>query len=521
MNVSGARLDVVFQETGIWLWFVHASMAAIFAGLLGVMWQRLRRPLIGWLSAFFVAHVGAGLAVAIYWRGGLASFWGSLALGIVTGGSIVAVVPVMAGAARELRGRPALPSRQLVAWMAAGVCYAGIASLIILSSPDRPDLLVGTSFRPLALIAAFAPLFFLGRVASVPAINRQAAEILRVAFLVASVLSVTEAVFRVRVPSAPNPSFAITFVVVANLTGLLTLGLGALLATVAQGRAELLAALDREVELSRQEAQAARLESLGRLAAGIAHDFNGVFGEASAHLLVARDTWRADPQRALDELLGARAAVERGTQITTSLLRLARQQDNTPRRFSPVARLTDLLPVLSRMVNLEQGLRTAVSAEYDLYFAPSQFDQLTLNVLLAAMENAPAGRVMEITLHDVPAASLPTLPVDAARSRHWVQLSVSCQTDAASSSADDAPLSRSGAWRVANRELATRLGHAAMQTAVETVGGHLRLRDGNSSCAVIEMWLPALPPVSSPLSLSSTAGPSLPLTQRADALYAT
>jgi signal transduction histidine kinase len=515
MRVAASSLDLVFQETGVWLWLVHAAMSVVFAGLLYAMWVRLRRPLIGWLAAFFLAHVVAGLAIATYWWGGLVSPVASFVLALIAGGAIIAVAPLSLGAMRELRGNGTLGSRTLATWIVGGMLYGGVAALIILRRPDRPDVIITLLFRPLVLIAACGPVLLFRRTDTVLPINRHAAEAMRVGFIAAAVLQVTETVFRARVAVAMDPAIAITSTVVANLLNLLTLGIAALLAVIAQGRAELQAAFDHEVHLSRQEAQAARLESIGRLAAGIANDFNGVFGDASHHLVSARTQWRQHPDRALTDLQRVRAAVEQGTQITTGLLRLARQQETTPRRMSPTARLQELLPVLSRMMSHAQGLQAELLARGDVYIAPAHFDQIVLNVLLAAVESGQSASVVHITLHDASPEALPEaapqvvhqapraaqvdLPFDTTRSTGWVRLTVTCETapTAARIAGDDRPVSRPGAWRLDGRDLGAALGHATTQLAAEAAGGHVRVVAMPDSCSAVEVWLPSAGPTAS------------------------
>lgn len=482
------------------MWLVHAAMSSIFAGLLFAMWVRIRRPLVGWLAAFFLAHLVTGLLVATYWWGGLVSPAATACLAVLIGSAVIAVVPVLQGAYRELQGTRSPSRRAVGVWLVGGAIYGGVAASLILQIPDRPDLLITLGFRPVGLTAAFAPLYIFRRTLDVLPRNRVAADALRAGLFVAAGLAIVEAAFRAQVGIADQPAFAITATVVTNLLSILLLGIAALLSTLAQGRADLRAALDQEMQLSRQEAQAARLESLGRLAAGIAHDFNGVFDEASQRLSAARRQWQNAPDEALDELRGVKEAVQRGTHITTALLRLSRHHETAPRRIAPAARLKELLPVLTRMINHAQSLQVDLSARHEVIIAPARFDQLVLNVLVAAMETGQSRTALRVSLHDVTGSDL---PVDAFDTRHaavWLRLRVSCEEEAGAASPAEtveASASRAAARRPANRALSAALGHTTSQLATEAVGGHVRVMPSATSCATIEVWLPALSSVDS------------------------
>ena len=82
--------------------------------------------------------------------------------------------------------------------------------------------------------------------------------------------------------------------------------------------------------LAAQLQQAQKMESVGRLAGGVAHDFNNMLGVILGHAELA--LMRLDPAQPLHaDLLEIRQAAERSTDLTRQLLTFARQQIVAPR----------------------------------------------------------------------------------------------------------------------------------------------------------------------------------------------
>ena len=71
-------------------------------------------------------------------------------------------------------------------------------------------------------------------------------------------------------------------------------------------------------------AQAAKMEALGRLAGGVAHDSNNVLQAVEGGVALAAKRVRRDPDGALRHLELAAAATERSAAVTGRLLSFAR-----------------------------------------------------------------------------------------------------------------------------------------------------------------------------------------------------
>ena len=166
-------------------------------------------------------------------------------------------------------------------------------------------------------------------------------------------------------------------------------------------------ALQTELELSRQLAQAAKLATVGELASGIAHEINNPLAVIAEKAGLVRD--KLDPElggcltpEELNEELGAiEAAVFRCTHITRQLLGFVRQAEVQWLPCDP-ARLMDGL--VDRLLGPELAVaditvqrRYSVGA-WELLTDPGQLEQVFLNILKNAMDAMEGPGTITITM---------------------------------------------------------------------------------------------------------------------------
>ncbi len=147
-------------------------------------------------------------------------------------------------------------------------------------------------------------------------------------------------------------------------------------------------------KLQAQLTQAQRMESVGRLAGGVAHDFNNMLGVILGHAEMALD--RAGPDQAIySDLQEIRRAAERSAEITRQLLAFARKQTVLPRVLDLNETLEGMFKMLRRMIGEDIELAwLPANRPLPVRIDPSQIDQILANLIVNARDAiAGIGRI--------------------------------------------------------------------------------------------------------------------------------
>ena len=151
--------------------------------------------------------------------------------------------------------------------------------------------------------------------------------------------------------------------------------------------------------------EAQKLEVAGRLATGVAHEFNNVLTAIAGSALLVEEAEDAEGRRVALDLL--RRAARQGVALSRQLLSLARD----PPMNDAVVSLAELLE--GSRVMVQAVLPAAIALEVDpiedvpVRIDPGQFDQLLLNLVLNARDAMPSGGTLRIgvTSEEAPAPS--------------------------------------------------------------------------------------------------------------------
>ncbi|HSN90192.1 MAG TPA: ATP-binding protein [Anaeromyxobacteraceae bacterium] len=148
---------------------------------------------------------------------------------------------------------------------------------------------------------------------------------------------------------------------------------------------------EREAALGEQLREARRLEAIGRLAGGVAHDFNNALTViiANAQALVREDvapeTWREDCREILD-------AARHAAQLTRQLLAFGRRQVLQVKPIDLGRVVQDLEPLLRRLVGEDVVLEIASAPAPTVVRAdPTQIEQVVINLVANARDAMPEG----------------------------------------------------------------------------------------------------------------------------------
>ncbi|MBI5832207.1 MAG: transporter substrate-binding domain-containing protein [Armatimonadetes bacterium] len=139
-------------------------------------------------------------------------------------------------------------------------------------------------------------------------------------------------------------------------------------------------------KLRDQLAQAQKMDSIGRLAGGVAHDFNNMLGVIIGHAEFA--LLSAEPGSPLHhDLTEIRGAAERSADLTRQLLAFARRQTVAPRLLDLNDTVAGMLRMLRRLIGENIELAWLPGANLGaVHMDPSQMDQILANLCVNARD---------------------------------------------------------------------------------------------------------------------------------------
>jgi two-component system cell cycle sensor histidine kinase/response regulator CckA len=154
---------------------------------------------------------------------------------------------------------------------------------------------------------------------------------------------------------------------------------------------------ERMRQLEEQTRHTQRLEAIGRLAGGVAHDFNNNLTAISGFAnLVLMGLDEDDRRRA--NLREVQKAVERASALTRQLLAFSRRQVLQPKNVDLNALLADLEPMLRRTIGEHIQLDLSLTPDLESLWADdSQLQQVIVNLAVNARDAMPGGGELRFT----------------------------------------------------------------------------------------------------------------------------
>ena len=253
------------------------------------------------------------------------------------------------------------------------------------------------------------------------------------------------------------------------------------------GAASLILLLQRyrqRVAMERRLAQAQKLDAVGRMAAGIVHDFRNLLGAMASGVRLIR-------RRAADDALGPildemDAAVERGAMLASKLLTVSQQQDLALEVVDVNQLLGALQPLLQSAAGSGIRLRLKLApAVWPCRLDRAQFDRALLNLILNARDATPnGGEVRVVTANDARRAGIgrATRPVG-----DYVRITVA---DAGQGITPEVAQRVLEPFYTTKGEAGTGLGLSQVYGFVRQVGGDLRIKSEPGAGTTVELWFP-------------------------------
>ncbi len=278
---------------------------------------------------------------------------------------------------------------------------------------------------------------------------------------------------------------------------------------------------EREERLKQHEEElreAQKLESIGRLAGGVAHDFNNILMAINGHTELAMRTIPADhPSRSsLEEV---RQSAQRAAHLTRQLLTYSRKSAQQRRPVDFPSIVAALEASLLRLVGEDVEMSVRAAPDIPAVLAdPNQLEQIVLNLAVNARDAMPQGGRLKLGLerrsrieHSVDAAV--TTPADG-----WVLFSV---TDSGVGIPPEIlPHIFEPFFTTKSHRTGTGLGLSTVQGIVRQHGGAIGVVSAEGSGTTIHIYLPACaagialptprPAISEPFSFTPATNSALP-----------
>jgi two-component system cell cycle sensor histidine kinase/response regulator CckA len=228
--------------------------------------------------------------------------------------------------------------------------------------------------------------------------------------------------------------------------------------------------------------QAQRLEVIGRLTGGVAHDFNNVLTAVRLYSELLLDALRGDAppqadalQRDVEEI---RRAADRASALTRQLLSFSRVDAPDAQPLDVGAAVAALTPMLRRLISARVALEverpnvTAVTVA-----DPGQLEQIVLNLCVNARDAMPNGGTLTVT----------TRAAMVRDDRQWVTLAVRDT----GTGMDAATLARAFEPFFTTKAAGegTGLGLATVAEIVQESGGYVELDSTVGEGTTVTIWL--------------------------------
>ncbi|HQU25471.1 MAG TPA: PAS domain-containing protein [Acidimicrobiales bacterium] len=241
----------------------------------------------------------------------------------------------------------------------------------------------------------------------------------------------------------------------------------------------------REMEL--QLLQSQKLEALGTLAGGVAHDFNNMLLVIRGYSGLLAQRLEEPPLREMAQRIDA--AVEKAADFTRRLLTFSRGQMIHPQRLDLSEVVRDALRLLERMIGEDVVVRIDLADDLAAVEVDrSQLEQAILNLVSNAREAMPQGGRLEVR------TALAHLDQDYADLHAEVTPGphVLLQITDSGEGMDEATLARVFEPFFTTKPTGTGLGLSTVYGIVRRCGGHVRFYSSPGAGTTVKVFLPAV-----------------------------
>jgi PAS domain S-box-containing protein len=251
------------------------------------------------------------------------------------------------------------------------------------------------------------------------------------------------------------------------------------------------------VRIEQRLREVQRMESIGQLTGGLAHDFNNYLAVVIGNLDLLADC-RIDDPEAPKLIEGALAGAQRGAELTRSLLAFSRRQPLNPKSLDVGQRVNDVARLLKRTIGEKITLDVQVAPRlWPVEIDAAQLDSAIVNLANNARDAMPDGGTLTLAVRNVEAAEQPAGDhvliemIDTGRG----------MDEATQARAFEPFFSTKGPGH------GTGLGLSMVHGFVHQSGGTIRLQSAKGKGTTVQLFLPR---ATRPVARPAPAGAGLP-----------
>jgi signal transduction histidine kinase/CheY-like chemotaxis protein len=191
----------------------------------------------------------------------------------------------------------------------------------------------------------------------------------------------------------------------------------------------LIARRERQVQmahrgLERRLAESQKMEAIGKLAGGVAHDFNNMLTAILGYASMIQED--APPKSAIrDQATQIRRAAENAAALTQKLLAFSRRQLLQSDRVDFRSMLGNLLQLVRGAVGADITVSTQIGEDlWPILADPAQLEQSIVNLAINARDAMPKGGTLQISARNAPRPTGERRPDADVKPGDYVQITV-------------------------------------------------------------------------------------------------
>lgn len=243
------------------------------------------------------------------------------------------------------------------------------------------------------------------------------------------------------------------------------------------------------MQLEEQLRNAQQMEAVGRLAGGVAHDFNNILSIIMGHGELLLRTGEVD-ERVRNGLEQIRRAAERAASLTQQLLAFGRKQVLQPRMLDLNESVAEIQMMLARVIGEDIELVASLHPSLlPVKADPGQIEQVLMNLAINARDAMPQGGRLTMETSNAELTAEQARECDLAAAGRYVMLKVSDTghgMDAATLAHIFEPF-----FTTKPRGKGTGLGLATVYGILKQSGGSIRVESETNRGSEFRIYLPA------------------------------